>query len=83
MCEGVHIGEHVLLVIHQDIRRRAVAARGKCAAAFAFAFVTIAPPARAQTFGQHIDVFFSKEAERVQHRFDRLIKGKARLDFGN
>ena len=47
--ERVNVGKDVALVIHQDVRRRAVAAGGKRAAAFAFRFVAIAP-APAQAF---------------------------------
>ena len=57
--ERVHIREYVLLVIHQNVRRRAITTGGKCAAAFAFVFVTIAPASRAQTFCQHLDIFLS------------------------
>ncbi len=48
--ERVNIGKDIFLVIHQDVRRRAVASGRERAAAFGLRFVTIAPAA-AQTFG--------------------------------
>ena len=47
--QRVDVGENVALVIHQDVGRRAEAAGGKRATAFAFGLVAIAP-APAQTF---------------------------------
>ena len=47
--QRVDVGENIALVVHQDVGRRAVAAGGKRAAAFALGFVAIAPAA-AQTF---------------------------------
>jgi hypothetical protein len=41
--ERVDIREDVALIIHQDVRRRAVAAAGEGTAAFPFRLVTIAP----------------------------------------
>ena len=54
--ERVNVGKNVVLVIHQDVGRRAVAAGRKRAAPFPFRFVAIAP-ASAQTFAQRIDIF--------------------------
>ena len=78
--ESVNIGKHVVLVVHQDVWRRAVAAGGKPAAAFRFGFVAIAPAAM-QTRGQNIDIFLPQRSERAEHHLDRLIKGDARLNF--
>ena len=50
VSERVNVGEHIALVIHQDIRRRVVAAGGEGATAFPFRLVTIAPAA-VQAFG--------------------------------
>src|SRR6478672_5671452 len=58
MSKGVNIGEHILFVVHQDVRRRAVTAGREGAAAFSLGLVTIAPPA-AKTFSEGADVFFS------------------------
>ena len=54
--QRVKLGEHVFLVIHQDVRRRAITAGGECSAALAFGFVTVAPAAP-QTLSQDVDIF--------------------------
>ena len=46
--EGVDIRKNVALVVHQNVRGRAVAAGRESAAPFSFRFVTVAP-ASAQT----------------------------------
>ena len=71
--ECVNVGEDVALVIHQDVGRRAEAAGRKGAAAFAFRFVTIAPPA-AQTFAQRGDVFRTQGLERREDGFGGFIE---------
>src|SRR4029077_3088288 len=79
----VHIREHILLVVHENVWRRVVTTGGKCPTAFAFVFVTIAPASRAQTFRQHSDVFLSQWSERIQHHFDRFIECESSLDLRN
>ena len=79
--QRVNIGENVFLVIHQDVRRSAVAARRKCAAAFPFCFVTIAPAGTAQTFFQNLDIFVSQWRERGQDHFRCLIETRAHFNF--
>src|SRR5438045_4020762 len=56
--QGVNICKHILFVVHQNVRRRVVAAGGKCATSFPLRFVTIAPPAT-QTISECACVFLS------------------------
>src|SRR5881392_3831882 len=57
--EGINVREHILLVVHQNVRRRVVAAGGKCATAFPLRFVTIAPVAT-QTISECARVFLAE-----------------------
>ncbi len=81
--QRVHVGKNVLLVIHQDVGRRAVTAGGKRAAAFASGFVAIAPALRAQTFCQSPRIFASQRGQRVEHHFRGLFECETGLDFRN
>src|SRR6266550_5160567 len=75
--QGVNIRKHILLVVHQDVRRRLVAAGGKCATAFPLRFETIAP-ATAQTIGERAYVFLTEGGQGSDDFIDRLIKADVR-----
>ena len=58
-----------------------VAAGGKCAAAFPFRFVTIAP-ATAQTIGERARVFLAERSQGSYDFVDRIIETDMRFNFG-
>src|ERR1043166_1654088 len=78
--ERVNVGENVALIVHQDVGRRAKAARGKCTAPFPFRFVAIAPPT-AQTFAQGRYVFGTEWFKRLQNSFGSFVEGNMGFDL--
>ena len=82
VCQGINVGEHILLVIHQDIRRRVVAAGGEGATAFSLCLVTIAPAA-AQAIGQRMRVFMAERRKRRDDLVDCFVESDVGFDFLN
>src|SRR6267378_1019864 len=78
--ERVDIGEDVVLVVHQNVRRGGITAARKRTAAFPFRLITIHPPP-AQTSTQNVDILGAEGRERCNHFFDRFIEANASLDF--
>ena len=80
MRERVDVGEDVVLVVHQNVRRRCITAARKRTTAFPFRLVTIHPPP-AQAFGQNVDILGTERREGCDHFFGRFIEANASLDF--
>ena len=78
--ECIDIGKDVVLVVHQNVRRRRIAAARKRTTAFCFCLVTIHPPP-AQAFGQNVDIFGTEGREGCDHFFGRFIEANASVDF--
>ena len=80
MRECIDIGEYVVLVVHQNIRGRGIAAAGKRTAAFSFRLVTI-DPSPAQSVAQNVDVLGAERCQGCNHFLGRFIKANVSLDF--
>ena len=82
MRQRINVGEHVFLIIHQDIRRRVVAAGGEGATAFSLRLVAIAPTA-VQATGQRMGVIMAEWRKRCDDLVDCFLERDVGFDFLN
>ena len=68
-----HVGKHIRFVVHQNIRRIAVAGGGERSASFSLCFVAI-DPTGAQPVSERLDVLGAERMERLNDEIDGLIE---------
>ena len=83
MSEGVDVREDVVLVVHEDVRGKAVGAGGEGAGAFVLVLVAVAPALGAKAGGESGGVLGAERGEGLEDGVDGLVEGGVDFQLGD